>query len=335
MLLSVTNSICPADFFNLFFQIFEVKFFSLHSKGNTIFWAVIACLLWSTAYAGIKIGLQYDSPFHFAGLRFIISGLLILPFTVKPSVYIKMVKEYWKVVLAVTFLQTLLNYSLFYHGLDFVPGALGAVVVGSQPLVTAIVASLMHSEDKLTRKKIVTIVCGLSGVILISAGRQAFHFGKSIELVGIAMLLVANASLSVSNVIVSLKSKGLNPMVLSSSSLFMGGVVLYLVSIPTEGVPDYPLPVDYWLSLAWLSVMAAIAFSIWFRLLQRPGVKVSELNLWKFIIPVMGAILSWIIVPDEYPEWITVSGMFIIILSLILFNTNNNKTPTGVVKHEQ
>jgi drug/metabolite transporter (DMT)-like permease len=58
----------------------------LKSKGNTIFRTIIACLLWSTAYAGIKIGLQYDTPFHFAGVRFIISGLMILPFTVKPAV---------------------------------------------------------------------------------------------------------------------------------------------------------------------------------------------------------------------------------------------------------
>ena len=303
----------------------QSNFFPLYGKGNTIFWAIIACLLWSTAYASIKIGLQYDKPFHFSGIRFIISGLLILPFTVRPSLYIRMIRDYWKVVISVTILQTLINYSLFYHGLDMVPGALGAVIVGSQPLITAIVASLMHSEDKLTRKKVITVIAGLSGVILISAGRQAFHFGTAIELLGIAMLLMANAALSVSNVIVSLKCKGLNPLVLSSSSLFFGGVILYLVSLPAEGVPKGPFPLEYWLVLAWLSIMAATAFSIWFRLLQRPGVRVSELNLWKFIIPVVGAILSWLIVPDENPEWITVSGMIIIIFSLIIFNTGSQK----------
>ncbi len=239
-----------------------------------------------------------------------------------------MLRNYWKVVLTVTVLQTLLNYSLFYHGLDMVPGALGAVIVGSQPLVTSIVASLMHSEDKLTKSKIITVIAGLSGVILISAGRQAFHFGTSVELIGIAMLLAANAALSVSNVIVSLKSKGLNPMVLSSSSLLAGGLILYLISLPAEGVPSRPLPAEYWLALAWLSIMAAVTFSIWFRLLQRPGVKVSELNLWKFIIPVVGAILSWLIVPGENPEWITISGMIIIIASLILFHTNSVKAVT-------
>jgi len=65
--------------------------------------------------------------------------------------------------------------------------------------------------------------------------------------------------------------------------------------------------------------MAATAFSIWFKLLQRPGVKVSELNLWKFIIPVVGAILSWLLVPNESPEWLTISGMVIITISLIMF----------------
>jgi len=309
-----------------FFGYLPPNNFSLNSKGNTIFWAIIACLLWSTAYAGIKLGLQYDTPFHFAGVRFIISGLMILPFTVKPAVYIRMIMEHWKVVAWVTLLQTLINYSLFYHGLNLVPGALGAVIVGSQPLVTAVVASMMYKDDKLTRKKIVTIIFGISGVILISAGRQAFKFGTAIELLGVLMILVANIATATSNVVVSIRSKGINPFVLSSSSLFIGGVILYLVSIPIEGRPQGSLPLEYWLILLWLSFMAAFAFSLWFKLLQRPGVKVSELNLWKFIIPVVGAILSWLLVPDEKPEWLTVSGMVIITASLIMFYRNTKET---------
>lgn len=283
--------------------------------------------MWSTAYAGIKLGLQYDTPFHFSGVRFIISGLMILPFTVRPAIYLKMIREYWKVVALITILQTVINYSLFYQGLNIIPGALGAVIVGSQPLVTALVAAMMHKEDRLTRKKVITIISGLAGVILISAGRQAFRLGTAIELLGVLMILAANVAVSVSNVIVSFKSKGMNPLVLSSSSLFLGGVILYLISIPAEGRPHGPFPFDYWLILLWLSFMAAFAFSLWFRLLQRPGVKVSELNLWKFIIPVVGAMLSWMLVPGENPEWVTLSGMVIIILSLIMFYRSTRDIP--------
>lgn len=292
---------------------------NLHSKGNTIFWAIIACLLWSTAYAGIKLGLQFDTPFHFAGIRFIIAGLMILPFTVTPRAYLKMIAEHWKVVAWVTFLQIVVNYSLFYQGLNIVPGALGAVIVGSQPLVTAVVASVMNSADKLSKKKIITIISGISGVILISAGRQAFKLGTVVELLGVLMILVANMGTATSNVIVSLKSRGLNPAVLSSCSIFFGGLILFLISLPFEAHTYKPFPLEYWLLLLWLSFMAATAFTIWFKLLQRPGVKVSELNLWKFIIPVMGAILSWLLVPGEKPEWLTITGMVIITISLIMF----------------
>ncbi|HPT20858.1 MAG TPA: DMT family transporter [Bacteroidales bacterium] len=298
----------------------------MSNKVNTIFWAIIACLLWSTAYAGIKIGLQYDTPFHFAGVRFIISGLLILPFTVKPAIYIKMIKEHWRLVVMVTLLQTVVNYTLFYKGMNMVPGALGAVIVGSQPLVTTLVAAVIQKDDRLTKQKMFTIILGLAGVILISAGRQAFDFGTGIEILGVVLIFVANISTSLSNVLVSMKSKGMNPLVLSSASLFMGGGFIFLLSLPVEGIQHNQFPSEYWIALLWLSFMAAAAFSIWYKLLQRPGVKVSELNMWKFIIPVAGAILSWILVPGENPEWITVAGMFIITISLILLyrNTKDN-----------
>jgi drug/metabolite transporter (DMT)-like permease len=298
----------------------------VEKRDNTIFLAIIACLLWSTAYAGIKIGLQYDTPLHFAGIRFIISGLMIFPFTVKPALYISIIKEHWKIVFWVTFLQTLVNYIFFYLGLNLVPGALGAVIVGSQPLVTAVVATMMRGGERLTRGKILTIVFGISGVVLISAGRQAFKLGTTAELLGVFMILIANIGTATSNVMVSLRSKNINPLVLSSSSLFIGGIIIYLLSLIFEERRQGPMPGEYWGSLIWLSFMSAYAFSLWYKLLQRPHVKVSELNLWKFLIPVVGAILSWILVPGENPEWLTIGGMIIITVSLIMFYKNNQKT---------
>jgi drug/metabolite transporter (DMT)-like permease len=297
----------------------------VENRDNTIFWAIIACLLWSTAYAGIKIGLQYDTPFHFAGIRFIISGIMILPFTVKPVLYFKIIKEHWRIVVWVTLLQTLCNYILFYQGLNIVPGALAAVIVGSQPLVTAVVAALMNKSELLTKRKVITIILGISGVILISAGRQAFKVASTLEILGVLMILGANIATSTSNVMVSLRSKGINPFVLSSASLFTGGVIIFFLSLLVETAPAEPKPGEYWIDLIWLSFMSAFAFSLWYKLLQRPNVRVSELNLWKFIIPVVGAVLSWLLVPGEKPEWLTIMGMVIITVSLIGFFKNNGK----------
>jgi drug/metabolite transporter (DMT)-like permease len=298
------------------------KFFNVENRTNTIFWAIIACLLWSTAAPGIKIGLEFSTPLHFAGVRFVISGLLILPFTVRPAVYIRIIRENLKIVMLVTMFQTVFNYILFYMGMDLVPGAIGAIVIGSQPLLIALTAALMIREETLTLRKIVIIIIGISGVILVSLGRQGLQLGTAGELLGVIMILGANTCSAVSNVLVSKKGKGVNPFVLSSFSLLAGGIMIWVISLITE--PPFVYPVgegseSYWISLGWLSLMSAVAFTIWYILLQRPGVKVSDLNFYKFIIPVFGAVISWLLIEGEQPQWLTITGMVVITLSLILY----------------
>jgi len=109
------------------------------------------------------------------------------------------------------------------------------VIYGAQPLIIAIVAAGMHKDDKLTRKKILTILFGISGVILISAGRQAFKLGTALELLGIVMILVANVATGISNVMISLRSKDINPFCSQRFFSFFGGIILYLISIPVGG----------------------------------------------------------------------------------------------------
>ena len=292
------------------------------NRTNTVFWAIIACLLWSTAAPGIKIGLEFSSPLHFAGVRFVISGLLILPFTVKPATYISIVRKNLKIVMLVMLFQAFLNYTLFYLGMDLVPGAIGAIVVGSQPLIIAVTAAIMMKEDTLTMRKIIIIIIGISGVILVSLGRQGLKLGAPGELLGVILILGANVCSAISNVLVSKKGKGINPFVLSSFSLLVGGILIWLLSLVTEPPFEYPTGEGselYWISLAWLSFMSAIAFTVWWILLQRPGVKVSEINFYKFIIPVFGAIISWLLIEGESPQWLTIAGMVIITASMLIF----------------
>ena len=291
----------------------------MKKRSNTIFLAILTCLVWSTAYACIKIGLRYDTPLHFAGTRFFIAGLLIIPFTGSIRKNIRMIRDNAKIVFYVTLLQIIINYILFYLGMNLVPGALGAVVVGSQPLVTAVMASIMTDNETFTRKKLLTIISGITGVILISAGRQALRLGEASELLGVILILCASTATATGNVLVSTRSKGINPVALNSFSLMVGGLFIYLVSLPLEKQSGITPPIDYLLVLMWLSLASAFAFSIWYRLLQRPEVKVSELNLWKFIIPVFGAIISWIVIPEESPDLLTIAGIIIISTSLIFF----------------
>lgn len=280
--------------------------------------AIIACLLWSSAFVGIKIGLPYTTPLQFAGIRFFISGLLVLPVAIyyNPG-FVAVVRINAKFLLFLGFLQTFLQYALFYTGISKVPGSVGAIVIGSGPLFIAIVAHFFMPGDRMNFRKGLIILLGFSGIVLVSFGRNG-TIEDSVRLAGILILLGNNIVSGFVNVIIAMEKRKIPPLILSSSSMIFGGLVLFLFSIPVEGLDLSVKPLPYYLSLSWLSILSAVAISIWVILLKKPGVVVSDLNMWKFLIPVSGAALAWIILPAESPDWLSVIGMIVTAIALII-----------------
>ena len=292
---------------------------------STIFLAIFACWLWSTAFVGVKIGLEYQTPFQFAGIRFFISGVLIFIYFGKPKRFLSELKTNWRFIVRLGLIQIFTQYALFYSGINLVPSALAAMIIGSSPLFIAVVAHFSFHNDKMTTLKTGSILIGVVGIAIITLGRAKVEMKGELEFLGIGLLLINNIISGYSNVIIVKKSGGISPVVLSSTSLMLGGLLLFLVSIPVEGINFGPFPATYYYSLAWLSLLSAAAITIWYTLLKRPGVKVSILNVWKFLIPVSGAGLSWVILTDEKPDFISIVGMAIIALSLVALNYANRK----------
>lgn len=284
--------------------------------------AVFACLLWSTAFVGVKIGLQYAPPFGFAGIRFFLSGLILVPF-IGLRRNLAVFKTHWRWVVLLGFIQTFVNYALFYFGMTLVSGALAAIVIGSQPLIFALVAHVLMKDDKITLPKLVSLLIGFIGVAIIGISRQPWQAAGLVEFGGVLFLLAASTVAAIGNVMISKNNAPIPPVALNSFQLIIGGFLLMLLALIVEGNPFQRYPVDYYTALAYLTVLSAAALSIWFYLLKKPDVKVSSLNLWKFIIPVFGAVLAWSILPDEHPEPAAILGMVFVALSILSFNLCN------------
>ena len=175
----------------------------MYRKISTPLLAIIACVLWATAFPGLKTGLKYTTPIAFAGTRFILSGLMILPFTCKPSKYIATIRQNWQLLLLLTFIQGFLHYIFFYNGINLVPGALGAIINGAQPLIIALLAAYMITGEPLTFKRTVTLITGMAGVVFVSLGRHAFNIGTNIELIGALLVMTSNFTSAFGNIIIN------------------------------------------------------------------------------------------------------------------------------------
>ncbi|MFV0555055.1 MAG: DMT family transporter [Mangrovibacterium sp.] len=284
---------------------------------STNFGGFFACLLWSTAFVGIKIGMNYHTPIQFAGVRFALAGFLLFLYYADKREYFAQVKANWRFLLLMTFVQTVLQYVFFYTGINMLPASIAALIVGASPLFAAVLSHLMMSNDKMTYRKLFSLLIGFVGVAIISFSKESHDSSERVSLFGVFILLLNGLVAGYSNVLVAKNKSDLNPIVLGSSTLFSGGMLLALGSYAVQGnTLSNPQP-EYWVALLWLSMLSAVAFAIWYSLLKRPEVKVSELNMWKFVVPVGGALLSWLILPEEKPQWIAIIGMLLIGVSLL------------------
>lgn len=285
--------------------------------------AILACLLWSTAFVGVKVGLRYSDPFSFAGIRFMLAGLMLVPFWWwgKRRSTFRTIRQNIKVILQVCFFQTFLLYGLFYLAMTMVSGAVAAILIGASPLTAAVVAHFMVKNDPLTRPKSISLGLGMGGVILLTVSRLPWASPTGLaEFTGIVLLFISTVSSAFGNVLIAREKSDIDPVVLNSLQIFLGGLFLFLLSVCRHGLQLRFYPVEYYVALLWLSAVSAMSFSLWFVLLQYPGVKISQLNLWKFIIPVFGAIISWTLLPEESPGLYPIIGMVCIAISIILFN---------------
>lgn len=296
-----------------------MSIFAFMKSLHVILPAIIACLLWGSAFAVAKTAFEYVPPILLSGMRFTLAGLLLIPVMAAMKVDLRGALKHWRFMLLFAILQTFLQYGLFFMGLNKVPAATSAIIIGAGPLFVAIMAHLTLKDDKMTLRKLFSIILGLSGVVFISLTKGEMSAGGSQFWSGVTLLILSNIIGSYTNImVVKKKQYNISPIALTSFANFTGGILLILASLFVEEFTFRPFPGEFYLHLFWLALIPAGAFSIWYTLLRKPKVKVSELNMWKFVVPVSGVLLSWLIIPGEHPDLISILGIIIITASLLL-----------------
>ncbi|NLC32412.1 MAG: DMT family transporter [Clostridiales bacterium] len=155
----------------------ENKKSSLFEKPSAIMiLALFSSFLWGSAFPAIKVGYELFQisgndtygKILFAGYRIFIAGLMILFFCIFTGRRIKIIKRDIKGVMLLGLLQTAINYTFFYIGVSNTSGTKGSILSATSTLFSVILAHFYYKEDKLTAKKMIGLVIGFAGVVLVN-----------------------------------------------------------------------------------------------------------------------------------------------------------------------
>ena len=282
-----------------------------------------ACTLWGSAFPCIKTGYRmfdigpddFASQILFAGIRFFSAGLMVIAYAsaferkiIFPS------GPAWKKVIVLSFLQTSLQYALFYTGLANTGAVNGSIISGSGGFFTMIVGALFMSSDRMTLRKTLGCILGFGGILIMNITPD---FTLEVNPAGDGLLILSSVSSAFSSLMMKIYAKGENPVMLSGYQFAAGGLVLVLTGVCLGGRLDSAGPKGI-IILLYMAFISSAAYTIWSVLLKYNDI--SKIAVFKFIIPVMGVILSAVFLPDADIDASCMAALALVVAGIFTVN---------------
>ena len=290
--------------------------------------ATLCCVLWGSAFPCVKIGYNYfnigsDDVFSqmlFAGVRFLIAGILIVAFgSITEKKLLLPSKSSLPSIGVLSLTQTIIQYVFFYIALANTSGVNSSIINGSNNFFAIIIAFFLLRE-KLSVKKIVGCLLGFGGVILASISQGTVG---GFNVLGEGFMIISAISCALSNVLLKKFSQKHNPLILSGYQFIFGSIVMIIIGVSLGGRLTAINPYGI-LILIYLALLSCITYTIWSLLLKYNGV--AKISIFGFITPVAGSIMSALFL-GEYQlfDWKYLVALILVALGIFIVNFTFSK----------
>jgi O-acetylserine/cysteine efflux transporter len=278
-------------------------------------------LFWGSAFAVVKVGLEYSPAILFAGLRSLIGGvamvLVALLWGGSPNL-----RRDWPVFSLLTLFNVVLFIGLQTYAIMYLPSGSAAVLVYLQPILVGLLAWPILGET-LTAAKVVGLLLGFSGIVAVSAGSFS---GAADALSPSGVILGAASALCWALGTVFFKKYEARVSTLWAVALpFLGGgVVLTAFGLFVEPWDEVAWNAPFVASLLYSGLVGiSLAWVIWFALV-RAG-EASRVASYIFTVP-LTAVLVGVVFLDEPLGYTLLIGAAFVVSGIYLVNREPEKS---------
>ena len=274
--------------------------------------ALTAAVVWGWAYPLIKLGFKEfaitpemtGSKMLFAGIRFCLSGLIILAMAKGRGLSFRLRQgSDWGFLLLYALFNTTFHYAFFYFGLSHSEGARAAILNTLSVFTVVILACLFFKSDKLTLRKILGCLIGFLGILALNLGGE--QGGTGFTWLGDGMIILNALSSAVASLMTRGLSQRVNVFVGTGYSLALGGFLLIVPGLLLGGT----LPLITPLGLLYLLLLIGISttgFSLYNKLLSCNPV--GKVAIYNSLIPVIGALTSCLCLGETFYTKYLIAG---------------------------
>ncbi len=281
--------------------------------------ALFVTFLWSTSWVFIKIGLEDIPALTFAGLRYALAFLILLPVLFarrEHHALRRLGRRDWLQLILLGLLLYSVTQGTQFLALDLLPAATLSLLLNFTTVAVAVMGIVLLAERPTWQQWMGTVIFLLGTVVYFYRDVAGGVAGESAPLIGLLIAgigVLANAASAVLGRAVN-RHERLTPLLITVVSMGIGAAVLLMSGIVVQGLPS--LSPRSWLIIGWLALVnTAFAFTLWNKTLRKLSAVESSIINNTMLIQI--AVLAWVFL-DERLQPMEIAGLLLAAFGILL-----------------
>ncbi|WP_018697741.1 DMT family transporter [Amorphus coralli] len=285
-------------------------------------WLALA-LMWSSSYTAIKIGVAALDPAVLVAGRLLVGSIVIYAALRMRGMRLSREPAVWVSYAATGLLGSAIPFLLITYGEQSVDSGLAAILMGTVPVVTLLLAAGVVPSERLTARSAIGVAGGFAGVIVLIGPSSLVELGAQLK--GQVAIIGATVCYALSTVYIR-RFVTRPALEMAAGSLLVATVFMIgIVTVSGAGLSTLKLTPASLGVIVYLGLFStACANLIYFHLVPRLGAtRMAQVN---FAVPVGGAALGALLLGESLTAQ-KLAALFIIVGSVYLGTTR------GRVRH--
>jgi len=282
-------------------------------------------LVWGSTYLGIKVAIETIPPFFHAGIRFLISGLILVIWQ-RAAGHSLPTRKQWVSTAIIGTLLLLGGNGLVAWAEQSIPSGITALIIASSPMFLVIGEAIRPNGVKPNWQGIVGLLIGFAGIFILIGPTEVSGSATKLNPFGVAALLAACLFWSTGSLYSKTVTLPKSSLMNTGAQMLMGSMSLFIVSLITGELKGWDVTAVSTRSLYGLSYLilvgSLIGFASYGWLLQ--NAPISLVSTYAYVNPIVAVLLgTWLANEVLEPRIWVATG--IIIGSVIFINSTRPK----------
>jgi len=293
---------------------------------SKIWLALIALyIVWGSTYLGIKFAIETIPPFFHAGIRFLISGLILVIWQ-RAAGQSMPTRKQWMSTAIIGVLLLLGGNGLVAWAEQFIPSGIAALIIASVPMFLVIGEAIRPNGVKPTWQGIVGLLIGFVGIFILVGPSEISGSATKLNPFGVAALLAACLFWATGSMYSKSADLPKSSLMNTGAQMLMGSISLFIVSLITGELNGWDITAVSARSLYGLSYLILVGSLVGFVsygwLLQ--NAPISLVSTYAYVNPIVAVLLGTLFANEalEPRIWLATG---IIIGSVIFINSTRPK----------